>query len=220
MPSTVHFPQPLAADASSTKCQPTNGSDAPEMAQDQDPILYEHERQSAKDLRAYEHNRQRLRNAADFLKMKTRKGQGWATNKLGEFYVPKSRIGVSSTWEKAKLLKEGEDVDLLDEVRVTPEMEVFGKGDPGTLSGQAVVSKQEVKLLDLIAVAGKKPSKTKGNVPLSYCSHQLLKLSLMYCSGGLRGRASHTFRYHFGRFPFKGHRRRRTLGIHSRKRLR
>jgi hypothetical protein len=204
--TTVHFPQQLAADASSTKCQPTNGSDAPEMAQDQDPSLYEHERQSAKDLRTYEHNRRRLRNAADFLKMKTRKGQGWATtNRLGELYVPKSRISVSSTGEKAKLIKEEEDVDLLDEVRVTPEMEVLGKGDPGTLSGQGVVSKQEVKLLDLIAVAGKKPSKTKGNVPLSYCSHQLLKPSLMYHSGGLRGRASHASRHYFGRFPFKGH---------------
>ncbi|KAF7298943.1 hypothetical protein MIND_00842400 [Mycena indigotica] len=70
---------------------------------------------SVKDQRAYEHDRQRVKKAADLVKMRALKGQrGWAALAKGDTYTSSRKNAFQPGSEKTKLLRP-EEVDLLED---------------------------------------------------------------------------------------------------------
>ncbi|KAJ7784539.1 hypothetical protein B0H16DRAFT_1446739 [Mycena metata] len=69
---------------------------------------------SPKDERAFEHDRQRVKKAADLVKMRARKGQSrWAALAKGELYNSSRKITPPPVSEKQKRLR-ADEVDALD----------------------------------------------------------------------------------------------------------
>jgi len=143
--TTVFFAQPLSKSKSDSSKILDSQSPA-EIVKDSlsasSPSL-----SSPKDLRAYEHDRQRVKKAADLVKMRARKGQGW-TSKLHD---SKKDSGAGLPSEKGKRLTD-EEVDSLEGV--------IALGDSrGDLRDEVVSSdlRSEVKLADL--VTSRKPRK-------------------------------------------------------------
>jgi hypothetical protein len=136
--TTVFFAQPLSKSKSDSSKILDSQSPA-EIVKDSllasSPSL-----SSPKDLRAYEHDRQRVKKAADLVKMRARKGQGW-TSKLHD---SKKDSGAGLPSEKGKRLTD-EEVDSLEGV--------IALGDSrGDLRDEVVSSdlRSEVKLADLV----------------------------------------------------------------------
>jgi len=102
---------------------------------------------SIKDMRAFEHDRQRVKKAADLVKMRARKEQGrWATLAKGGLYNSSRKITGSLASEKGKRL-DAEDVDGLDGSLADSGCDVDGVA----FSPQP----SEVKLSDLVAFRSK-----------------------------------------------------------------
>ncbi|KAJ7044148.1 hypothetical protein C8F04DRAFT_1250749 [Mycena alexandri] len=106
---------------------------------------------SPKDVRAFEHDRQRVKKAADLVKMRARKGQSrWAALAKGELYTSSRKITPPPVSEKQKRLR-ADDVDALDGLL----------GDNGTdVDGVASCDASppsEMKLSDLVTF--RKPRK-------------------------------------------------------------
>jgi hypothetical protein len=131
-----------------------------------DTCLVEHERQYAKDQRAYEHDRHQRKKAEMLLQRKTRKANGWPRT-VHDTRVPPTMSSIS---KKEVLWRE--DTDTLDDLRV-PEIESWRKLELRALSGEDTAFKREVKLADLIGA--QKPRKSKG---ISLRQH-LLRVSLL-----------------------------------------
>ncbi|KAK7048380.1 hypothetical protein R3P38DRAFT_2868981 [Favolaschia claudopus] len=108
---------------------------------------------SPKDVRAFEHDRQRVKKAADWVKTKERKEQGrWATLAKGEFYNSSRRNSTPAISEKQKRLS-AEEVDPLD-----APLADSGRDTVGVASYRAT-QPSEVKLGDLITF--RKPRKAR-----------------------------------------------------------
>lgn len=120
-----------------------------------------------KDARTYEHERQRLRKAADFVKMRARKAQGagWAGNKA---HPGSPSVGNTAPSEKGRRLREeeGDDDDIEGLV-----LSDSWKENMGVMSPVAEPpSRYEVRLADLIQSG--KPRKPKGRCH-RYCISKL-----------------------------------------------
>ncbi|KAJ7250852.1 hypothetical protein B0H12DRAFT_656654 [Mycena haematopus] len=106
---------------------------------------------SLKDLRAFEHDRQRVKKAEDIVKMKARKGQGrWAALAKGELYNSSRKTVTPVLSEKQKRLR-ADEVDALDGSLADSGREV------DEISSCDVSQPSEVKLVDLITF--RKPRK-------------------------------------------------------------
>ncbi|KAJ6585006.1 hypothetical protein B0H19DRAFT_1059314 [Mycena capillaripes] len=106
---------------------------------------------SPKDLRAFELDRQRVKKAADLVKMRARKGQGrWAALAKGELYNSSRKSPAPVSSEKEKRLR-AEEVDALDGSLADSGFDVDG------VSSCNVSPPSEVKLADLITF--RKPRK-------------------------------------------------------------
>ncbi|KAJ6559174.1 hypothetical protein DFH09DRAFT_860206, partial [Mycena vulgaris] len=110
---------------------------------------------SVKDLRAFEHDRQRVKKAADLVKMRARKGQGrWASLAKGELYNSSRKSMTPVFSEKQKRLR-AEEVDALDgSLADSCDLEGVASRDPALPS--------EVKLSDLVTF--RKPRKALGTL--------------------------------------------------------
>ncbi|KAJ7109749.1 hypothetical protein C8R43DRAFT_962459 [Mycena crocata] len=116
---------------------------------------------SLKDLRAFEHDRQRVKKAADLVKMRARKGQGrWASLAKGEMYSSSRRITVSMSPQKEKRLR-AEEVDTLDGLLADSRCDLDG------VASRAPSQPSEVKLSDLVTF--RKPRKGLGTfIPMPW----------------------------------------------------
>ena len=115
-----------------------------------------------KDLRAFEHDRQRVKKATDVAKMRARKAAA-----VDPCRVIKSSRDCSPPSQKEKRLRE-EDVDALDGV-FSPTLTFNGTKRRESLITPVAPSKREVKLEDLVVTSQKKVGrKTRGK--LAHCS--------------------------------------------------
>ncbi|KAJ7761489.1 hypothetical protein DFH07DRAFT_705715, partial [Mycena maculata] len=113
---------------------------------------------SLKDVRAFEHDRQRVKKAADLVKMRVRKGQGrWATLAKGELYNSSRKNVAPLASEKEKRLR-ADEVDTFDGALVE------SRGDLDGVPSREVPQPSEVKLSDLVTVRHK-PRKGAERVP-------------------------------------------------------
>jgi len=106
---------------------------------------------SLKDQLAFEHDRQRVKKAADLVKMRARKGRGsWATLASGETLVSSRKDAAAATSQKQKRLRV-EEVDRLDGVMTDAgcEVDVIATWPPSQPT--------EVTLADLVTT--RKPRK-------------------------------------------------------------
>jgi hypothetical protein len=111
-----------------------------------------------KDLRAFEHNRQRVKKAADVAKMRARKAAA-----VNPSRVIKSPRDCPLPSQKEKLLRE-EDVDALDGV-FAPTLTLDGTKRRESLITPFEPVKREVKLEDLVVTPQKKAGrKTRGKL--------------------------------------------------------
>ncbi|KAJ7505304.1 hypothetical protein B0H11DRAFT_1677529, partial [Mycena galericulata] len=110
---------------------------------------------SLKDLRAFEHDRQRVKKAADLVKMRARKGQGrWSSLAKGELYHSSRKNTTPLSSQKEKRLR-ADEVDVLD--MSLPE----GRGDLDGVPSRDVSQPSEVRLSDLVTFRSK-PRKGPG----------------------------------------------------------
>lgn len=132
-----------------------------------------------KDARAYEHERQRLRKAADFVKMRARKAQqgaGWAGTKAHHRTGSgRSYSGSTTPSEKGGRLREEDAEEDEGEGLVLSDS---WKENLGVTTVAADQPRYEVKLADLIRPG--KPRKPKG----SYCLPQANPISNTHYSLG------------------------------------
>jgi hypothetical protein len=109
---------------------------------------------SLKDLRAFEHDRQRVKKAADLVKMRARKGQGrWAALVKGELYNSSRKSTAPVASEKQKRLR-AEEMDALEGPLADSGRDVDG------VAFSDASPPSEVKLADLITF--RKPRKGLG----------------------------------------------------------
>ncbi|KAJ7644152.1 hypothetical protein FB45DRAFT_289682 [Roridomyces roridus] len=147
MSSTLSPTVPSSSPAAST---PINKDNA---AADKDALLATSTPASPtlKDVRAFEHERQRMKKAADLVKMRARKGRWTSSLPKGELYNSSRKSTVPLFSEKEKLLR-ADDVDPLDGSLVTDtRTELDG------VPTRNVSNAPEVKLSDLVAF----PTRTK-----------------------------------------------------------
>jgi len=102
-----------------------------------------------KDMRAYEHDRQRMMKAAELVKRKARKSLAWST--VLQPKIHPSTTGISGKHERLRV----EDVDPLDGLEYDADVRRVPHSLPGRLGG--VPYKMELKLGDL--VTARKPRK-------------------------------------------------------------
>ncbi|KAJ6477418.1 hypothetical protein C8R47DRAFT_1219958 [Mycena vitilis] len=106
---------------------------------------------SLKDVRAFEHDRQRVKKAADLVKMRARKSQGrWAALAKGELYNSSRKSPPPVVSEKQKRLR-AEEVDTLDGSLTE------SRCDADAVASCDASQPSEVKLADLISF--RKPRK-------------------------------------------------------------
>ncbi|KAJ7366890.1 hypothetical protein DFH08DRAFT_178795 [Mycena albidolilacea] len=106
---------------------------------------------SLKDVRAFEHDRQRVKKAADLVKMKARKGQSrWAALAKGELYNSSKKTVAPVLSEKQRRLR-AEEVDTLDGALADSGCDADG------VASCDASQPSEVKLADLITF--RKPRK-------------------------------------------------------------
>lgn len=109
---------------------------------------------SLKDVRAFEHDRQRVKKAADLVKMRARKGQSrWAALAKGELYNSSKKTVAPVLSEKQKRLR-AEEVDALDGALADSGCDADG------VASCDASQPSEVKLADLITF--RKPRKGLG----------------------------------------------------------
>ncbi|KAJ7134643.1 hypothetical protein C8R44DRAFT_870252 [Mycena epipterygia] len=107
---------------------------------------------SLKDLRAFEHDRQRVKKAADLVKMRARKGQGrWASLAKGELYNSARKSTPPPLSEKQKRLR-AEEVDALE-----GSLAADSGYDLDGVASRVTSQPSEVKLSDLVTF--RKPRK-------------------------------------------------------------
>jgi hypothetical protein len=106
---------------------------------------------TVKDMRAYEHDRQKVKKAAELVKRKARKASGWS-RALHELKTHSSGPTASSGKRERLWL---EDVDALDGLECEPDVGRMLH----SLPSRGVLNKREVKLADL--VTARKPRKGK-----------------------------------------------------------
>jgi len=105
---------------------------------------------SVKDVRAFEHDRQRVKKAADLVKMRARKSQGrWASLAKGELYNSSRKNTSPSESEKQKRLR-AEEVEALDG-------SLADSCDFSVVAPRDASQPSEVKLSDLVTF--RKPRK-------------------------------------------------------------
>ncbi|KAJ7863092.1 hypothetical protein B0H14DRAFT_2739272 [Mycena olivaceomarginata] len=106
---------------------------------------------SLKDVRAFEHDRQRVKKAADLVKMRARKGQSrWAALAKGELYNSSKKTVAPVLSEKQKRLR-AEEVDAFDGALADSGCDADG------VASCDASQPSEVKLADLITF--RKPRK-------------------------------------------------------------
>ncbi|KAF7365198.1 hypothetical protein MVEN_00391400 [Mycena venus] len=109
---------------------------------------------SLKDVRAFEHDRQRVKKAADLVKMRARKGQGrWSALAKGELYNSSRKSVAPVLSEKQRRLR-AEEVDTLEGPLADNGCDVDG------VTSCNPSQPSEVKLADLITF--RKPRKAVG----------------------------------------------------------
>ncbi|KAF7314322.1 hypothetical protein MKEN_00904800 [Mycena kentingensis (nom. inval.)] len=101
-----------------------------------------------KDLRAFEHDRQRVKKAAD--RAKTRKGRGWSALAKGEAYLSSRKGASQPSSEKTKLLRADEVDPLEDDLAYDAARAKVPR--PAGHGAQPVAV--EVKLADLVTLSG------------------------------------------------------------------
>ncbi|KAJ7675804.1 hypothetical protein DFH06DRAFT_939481, partial [Mycena polygramma] len=115
---------------------------------------------SLKDVRAFEHDRQRVKKAADLVKMRARKSQGrWAALAKGELYNSSRKSTPPVVSEKQKRLR-AEEVDTLDGSLAE------SRCDADAVASCDASQPTEVKLADLITF--RKPRKGLGTFVVAF----------------------------------------------------
>jgi len=103
-----------------------------------------------KDLRSFEHDRQRVKKAADLVKMRARKGQGrWSSLAKGELYNSSRKNAAPLSSEKEKRLR-ADEVDALEGSLAESRGDV-----DGLVPSRNVSQPSEVKLSDLVTFRNK-----------------------------------------------------------------
>ncbi|KAJ3576101.1 hypothetical protein NP233_g654 [Leucocoprinus birnbaumii] len=121
-----------------------------------------------KDARAYEHERQRLKKAADFVKMRARKAQGagWAGNKP---HQRTASTGSAAPSEKGRRLAEEDEMDDEVEGLVLSDSWKENMGVVPLVAEVEPPSRYEVRLADLIQAG--KLRKPKGDGDFEVVPH-------------------------------------------------
>lgn len=124
-----------------------------------------------KDARAYDHERQRLKKAADFVKMRARKAQQGAGGTGGKTHSRTGSLkdfvqGAQLSGKGARLQEEDLEYDEVGEGLVLSHSRKENVGIVSTLADQ---ERYEVKLADLIRPG--KPRKPKGQCTVADCCY-------------------------------------------------
>lgn len=136
--TTLHQSRSLSKNTPESRTQ--NSS---ELEKDR-PITPSLPRATSKDVRAYEHNRQQVKKAAELVKAKARKEQGSAKASYHETKGP----GLPSVRSKRLRPEDVDSLETLGDIRVdTRDVEAGHRGPPSSMS--------EVKLSDLV-ISGKR----------------------------------------------------------------
>lgn len=131
---------------------------------------------SNKFLREYEHDRQRTKKAAELVKARARKEQGWATKLRGS----RRGAGTGVFSEKNKKLRDEDVADSLDGIALA-----LGESKGNARSDTSLfVSRSEVKLLDLVTPAVRKPRKGKGMSSVFHIGTLVLTASTLLIAEG------------------------------------
>lgn len=162
--SAQFFSKSKPESSSTSPLTPSNSTDKPpsteigkEFLSTTSPILTE---LNAKDVRAFEHDRQRTKKAADVLKMKQRKQSARQGGWTRSIYTAKGHVngGFPSEKDKHLRIEEVESFDgLADSQGEYTEVERRHHSGPG-------LPAREVKLSDLLT--SRKPRKVKGATSL------------------------------------------------------
>lgn len=133
------------------------------------PTLSAQRNTLGKDARAYEHERQRLKKAADFVKMRSRKARGteWSGNRA---YQRSASVASTTPSEKGRRLQEedSEDGDVEGPVLLDSRPENMGVV-PLMAEPSPRPPRYEVRLADFIRAG--KPRKPKGHGDFEVIPH-------------------------------------------------